>query len=139
MGVGAADVVDRLAAMTLQEPFEPKHVEPFLRRKAALQEEIETLQHQLDALKTKRKETPHHIRADGLPEEARLRQLSSQSKHLVCRGCHSRPITSKGSITIGKDWDIGYPAFPGRTIGQNPKRMPLDKQTQKSRPQQGAY
>ena len=29
------------AAMTLEEPIEPKHVEPFLRRKAALQEEIE--------------------------------------------------------------------------------------------------
>jgi len=29
-----------------------------MRRKAALQEEIETLQHQLDALKDKRKETP---------------------------------------------------------------------------------
>jgi len=49
------------AAMTLQEPIEPKHVEPFMRRKVALQEEIETLQHALDALKAKRKETPHHI------------------------------------------------------------------------------
>jgi len=29
-----------------------------MRRKAALQEEIETLQHQLDALKAKRKEMP---------------------------------------------------------------------------------
>jgi hypothetical protein len=71
------------AAMSLEEPIEPKHVEPFMRRKAALQEEIETLQHELDALKAKRKETPHHITVDELPEEARFRQLSTQAKHLV--------------------------------------------------------
>jgi len=73
----------KFAAMTLEEPIEPKHVEPFMRRKAALQEEIETLQHQLDALKAERKETPHHIRVDELPEQARFRQLSTQSKHLL--------------------------------------------------------
>ena len=59
------------------------HVEPFVRRKAALQEEIETLQHALATLKVSRKETPHHITIDELPEEARFRQLSTQSKHLV--------------------------------------------------------
>lgn len=73
----------KFAAMTLQEPIEPKHVEPFVRRKAVLQEEIETLQHQLDALKAKRKETPHHVTLDELPEEARFRQLSTNSKHLI--------------------------------------------------------
>jgi transposase len=73
----------KFAAMTLEEPIEPKHVEPFVRRKAALQEQIETLQHELDALKTKRKETPHHVTLDALPEEARFRQLSTQSKQLV--------------------------------------------------------
>ena len=73
----------KFAAITLQEPIEPKHVEPFVRHKAALQEQIETLQHDLDTLKTKRKETPHHVTLDELPEEARFRQLSTQSKHLV--------------------------------------------------------
>ncbi len=73
----------KFAAITLEEPIEPKHVEPFVGRKAALQEEIETLQHELDTLKAKRKETPHHITVDELPEEARFRQLSTQSKHLV--------------------------------------------------------
>jgi len=71
------------AAMTLNEPIEPTHVEPFIRRKAALQEEIETLQHDLDALKAKRKETAHHIDIEELPEEARFLQLSTQSKQLV--------------------------------------------------------
>jgi hypothetical protein len=73
----------RFAAMTLDEPIEPKHVEPFVRRKAALQEDIETLQLDLNALKEKRKETPHHITVEELPEEARFRQLSTQSKHLL--------------------------------------------------------
>jgi hypothetical protein len=73
----------KFAAMTLEEPIEPKHVEPFLRRKAALQEEIETLQNDLHTLKIKRKETPHHITVEELPEEARFRQLGTQSKHLV--------------------------------------------------------
>lgn len=71
------------AAITLNEPIEPTHVEPFIRRKAALQEDIETLQHDLDALKAKRKETAHHISIEELPEEARFRQLSTQSKQLV--------------------------------------------------------
>ena len=65
------------------EPIEPKHVEPFIRRKAALQEEIEALQGELATLKAKRKATPHHIAIDELPEEARFRQLSTQSKQLV--------------------------------------------------------
>ncbi len=71
------------AAMTLDEPIDPEHVEPFIRRKAALQEEIETLQCELDTLKTKRKETPHHITTDELPEEARFLQLSTHSKQLI--------------------------------------------------------
>ena len=73
----------RFAAMTRDEPIEPKHVEPFLRRKAALQEDIEILQLDLNALQEKRKETPHHITVEELPDEARFRQLSTQSKHLL--------------------------------------------------------
>jgi hypothetical protein len=71
------------AAITLEEPIEPEHVEPFMRRKTTLQDEIEALQHELDTLKAKRKATPHHITIEELPEEARFRQLSTQSKHLV--------------------------------------------------------
>jgi hypothetical protein len=71
------------ACMTLDEPIEPEHVEPFVRRKAALQEDIEALQGELDTLKAKRKQTPHHITVDELPEEARFLQLSTQSKQLI--------------------------------------------------------
>ncbi len=73
----------KFAAMSLDEPIEPKHVEPFLQRKAVLQEAIENLQRELEALKAKRKETPHHVSVDELPEEARFRRLSTQSKHLI--------------------------------------------------------
>ena len=69
--------------MTLDEPIDPRHVEPFIRRKSALQEEIDTLQRQLDTLKAQRKQTPHHIRFDELPEEAQFRQLSTHSKQLI--------------------------------------------------------
>jgi hypothetical protein len=71
------------AAIALEAPIEPRHVEPFVRRKAALQEEIEALQSELATLKAKRKETPHHIAIDELPEEARFRQLATHSKPLV--------------------------------------------------------
>jgi len=71
------------AAMTLEEPIETHHVEPFVRRKATLQEAIEALQQELATRKAERKATPQHIPIDELPEEARFRQLSTQSKHLV--------------------------------------------------------
>ncbi len=73
----------QFAARTLDEPIEPKHVEPFIRRKAALQEEIEARQGELAVHNAQRKETPHHIRIDELPEEARFRQFSTQGKQLV--------------------------------------------------------
>jgi hypothetical protein len=41
----------KFAAMTLDETIEPEHVQPFVRRKAALREEIETLQGEVDTLK----------------------------------------------------------------------------------------
>ncbi len=73
----------KFAALTLEASIEPEHVEPFVRRKASLHEEIEALQAELDTLKRKRKETAHHITVEELPEEAQFRQLSTQSKHLV--------------------------------------------------------
>jgi hypothetical protein len=73
----------KFATMSLEETIEPKRVEPFVRRKAALKEEIEALQHELDALKATCKETPHHVTVAQFPEEARFRQVSTPSKHLV--------------------------------------------------------
>jgi hypothetical protein len=71
------------AALTLDAPIDAEHVEPFIQRKSDLQEAIEAMQSELDTLKAKRKETPHHITTDELPEEARFLQLSTHSKHLI--------------------------------------------------------
>jgi hypothetical protein len=55
----------------------------FIQRKSDLKEAIEAMQSELDTLKAKRKETPHHITTDELPEEARFLQLSTHSKQLI--------------------------------------------------------
>jgi hypothetical protein len=73
----------QFGAMNLEQPIEPEHVEPFLQRKAALQEEIDTLQRELQARKESRKATPRHITVAELSEEDRFRQLRTQSKHLI--------------------------------------------------------
>ena len=55
----------KFAAMTLEAAIEPEQVDPFVQRKA------------------ERKQTPQHITLEELPEEARFRQLSTHSKHLL--------------------------------------------------------
>ncbi len=73
----------QFGGMNLEETIEPEQVEPFLQRKAELQEEIESLQQEIQTLKEARKATPRHIRVDELPEAQRFRQLSTQSKQLI--------------------------------------------------------
>ena len=73
----------QFGAMTLEDPIAPKSVTAFMQRKAELQEEIEALQHEIQTLKDQRKATARHIPVDDLPEEARFRQLSTQSKQLI--------------------------------------------------------
>ncbi len=73
----------QFGAMNLEETIEPEQVEPFVQRKADLQEEIESLQTEIQTLKEARKATARHISVDELPAEQRFRQLSTQSKHLI--------------------------------------------------------
>lgn len=73
----------QFGAMNLEEEIDPKPVESFLQRKAALQEEIEHLQKEIHTLKKERKNTAHHIPIDELPEEERFEKLSTPSKHLI--------------------------------------------------------
>ena len=73
----------QFGAMNLEETIEPEQVEPFVQRKAGLQEEIESLQTEIQTLKEARKATARHISIDELPQEQRFRQLSTQSKHLI--------------------------------------------------------
>jgi len=73
----------QFGAMNLEESIEPAQVEPFLEKKAALHEAIESLQREIQTLKEARKATPRHIRVQELPEAQRFRQLSTQSKQLI--------------------------------------------------------
>lgn len=71
------------AKLSLDETIEPEHVEPYMRRKAELQEEISAIDEQLIKLKAQRKATEHHITIDELPKELQFRKLATQSKSLL--------------------------------------------------------
>jgi len=73
----------QFGAMNLEQPIEPEHVEPFLQRKATMQEEIDALHSELQARKASRRATPRHITVAELSEEDRCCQLRTQSKHLL--------------------------------------------------------
>ncbi|MEE8057612.1 MAG: hypothetical protein V3T17_07235 [Pseudomonadales bacterium] len=70
-------------ALSLEGDIEPKNVEAYAQKKAALQEEIEQLNQQVSALKAARKQTKKHITVGELPEEERFKQLSMQSRYLI--------------------------------------------------------
>jgi len=70
-------------ALNLEESIEPEKVEPFMRRKAELQEDIECMDQEINTLKTQRKGTPHHIDVSELPPEQQFKKLATASKHLV--------------------------------------------------------
>lgn len=76
-------VLAQFGALNIEQGIEPTQIEPILRKKALLQEEIEQLQSEIKTLKETRKATPHHIDVKDLPEEERFRQLSTHSKHFI--------------------------------------------------------
>jgi hypothetical protein len=67
----------------LAEPIEPEAVEKFLKEKAALQQEIQQLQTQLQERKAERGAVAHHLPLGQVPEAERFDRLSSGSKYLV--------------------------------------------------------
>jgi hypothetical protein len=73
----------QFGAMTLEGEIEAKKIEAFTQRKSALQEDIEHLTTEAEALKVLRKATKRHVTYDELPMEARFDRLSTQSKHLI--------------------------------------------------------
>ena len=70
-------------AMHFEGTLDDEKLNPFLQKKADLQEEIEQQKTAVETLKKARKETPRHIDVNDLPEEQKFKQLSTQSKHLV--------------------------------------------------------
>jgi hypothetical protein len=71
------------AALALDQPIEPKAVERWEQRKAALLDEITQLEQELIDRKAQRKATPRHIAVKDLPPEHRFSQLHSASKHFI--------------------------------------------------------
>jgi transposase-like protein len=73
----------KFGAMNLEDTIEPNCVEQFIKEKSALQDEIEDLQTDVEALKKQRKQLSRHIALEELPEDEKFNQLSTQSKHLI--------------------------------------------------------
>ncbi len=70
-------------AIVLCDDIEPDKVEAYETEKQALQEEIKTMEKELEDLKICRKGTPKHVMLSDLPEEDRFRQLGMKSKYFI--------------------------------------------------------
>jgi len=75
--------LQEFGALHLHGDIEAENVQRFENDKAKLQEQINDLTRKSEQLKEERKNIPHHITIDQLPEEQRFDRLSTQSKHLV--------------------------------------------------------
>ena len=70
-------------AMHFEGTLDDQKISPFMQQKAELNEAIEQQKNAVEILKKTRKETPHHIDVNDLPEDQKFKQLSTQSKHLI--------------------------------------------------------
>jgi transposase len=73
----------RFAAMTLHPESDEKEVSKWEERKTELVEELEQLEHELDQVKQRLKETPKHVLWDELPAEQKFHRLASSRKRLT--------------------------------------------------------
>jgi len=73
----------RFAAMTLHPESDEKEVLKWEQRKTNLVEELEQLDHELDQVKQRLKETPKHVLWDELPAEQKFDRLASSRKRLT--------------------------------------------------------
>lgn len=72
-----------LEAASLEQPISESAVTEYQLRQGQLQEQIEHLQRELEALKSQRKAVPHHVLVKDLPEEFRFTRLRSERKHFL--------------------------------------------------------
>lgn len=70
-------------SLNLESDIEPKKVDAFEKKKAALLDEIVSFQETVGTLKVKRSEINKHINISELPEQARFSKLGTQTKHLI--------------------------------------------------------
>jgi hypothetical protein len=73
----------RYAALELHPELEDKKVAKWQRQKAALVEEIQHLEHDLDEIKVKLKDTLKHIDWHNLKQEDKFEKLKPSRKHLT--------------------------------------------------------
>ena len=84
----------RFGALNLPGPIEPEAMEKFLQKKAALQQDIEQMQTQLQKHKTERANLDHHLPLGQVPEAERFDRLSSG------RRSARRPATMRTPSTM---------------------------------------
>ena len=73
----------RFAALTLHPEAEELQIHKWERQKTELREEIEALENELSALKTRMKATSKHLAWDDLPEDQRFERLAPSRKRLT--------------------------------------------------------
>jgi transposase len=73
----------KFAALILDKPIEPKVVDRWEKKKAALLEKIAELEREVAELKPQRKATPRHILVSELPQDQQFKQLHSSAKHFI--------------------------------------------------------
>jgi hypothetical protein len=70
-------------ALELQSSLAEPDVARYQQKKAQLQDEIESLNRDIDELKKQRKQTPHHIPVKELPASDRFSRLLTERKHFI--------------------------------------------------------
>ena len=73
----------RFGALALSEDPTESELHGFQRRKQELREAIQTLDLDINAAKQRRKETPHRMTVNSLPEEDRFTRLRTERKHFL--------------------------------------------------------
>lgn len=71
------------ATLNIEDAIDPKKVERTLQKKHDLLDEIKKFEEKIDQLKGSRKSIKKHIEVKDLPEEEKIKLLSSSSKHLI--------------------------------------------------------
>jgi len=70
-------------ALALSEDLSEDQVQLYEQRKGQLQEHIQHLDLEIEDLKQQRKQTPHHVPLQSLPDEERFTRLRTERKHFV--------------------------------------------------------
>lgn len=73
----------RFGALTLHPEADPTQLHKWERRKGELLEEIQQLEHELEEVKRRVKETPQHLKWDDLPPQHKFERLAPSCKRLT--------------------------------------------------------